>query len=145
MRTLLEDVRREVVDLHDFFTDWFNGTADRDLLERRFLSRLDPAFTLIPPEGTVLEAADIGSAFQDAFGMNKGFRIQIRDVTIQRDMEAHVLATYTEWQTGAQQSAFANNARITTVLMEKGTPFQWLHIQETWLPEDVRAAGSFDF
>jgi len=145
MRTLLEDVRREVVDLHDFFTDWFNGTADRALLERRFLSRLDPAFILIPPEGTVLEAADIRSAFQHAFGMNKGFRIQIRDVTIQRDMEAHVLATYTEWQTGAQQSALADNARITTVLMEKGTPFTWLHIQETWLPEDVRAAGSFDF
>jgi hypothetical protein len=24
-------------------------------------------------------------------------------------------------------------------------PVTWLHIQETWLPDDLREAGSYDF
>lgn len=50
MSDLLEDVRREVIDLHDVFVAWFNGTVAPDLLERRFLSHLDPAFVFISPE-----------------------------------------------------------------------------------------------
>lgn len=33
MSTLLEEVRHEIVDIHEFFVAWFNGTIDRDQLE----------------------------------------------------------------------------------------------------------------
>lgn len=145
MLTLLEEVSQEIIDLHVFFSDWFNGVADRDQLEPRFKSRLSPNFMFIPPEGFILGEDDIINSFAQGYGSNSGFKIQIRDVVIRHDMENHVLATYTEWQTGAKMSAKEKNARFTTVLMEKSDPLKWLHIQETWLPEEVRAAGSFDF
>lgn len=145
MTTLLDDIRREVVNLHDFFTMWFNGTAKRDQLEYQFLSRLHPDFVLIPPEGAVLTREQLTGGFQQSHGSNKGFRIQIRDVTVRHQMGNHVLATYTEWQSGAVTSEQSNNARFTSALVEVGQPILWLHLQETWLPEDVRAAGPFDF
>jgi len=143
--TTLERVTEEIVDLHDFFTEWFNGTADRDQLEPRFLSRVHENLQFIPPEGQVMTSSMLKEGFERGYGSNADFRIQIRDVDIRYERGNTVLATYTEWQTGASQSANANNARVTSVLMEMSTPATWLHIQETWLPESVRSADSFDF
>ena len=145
MSMLLEDIRRDIVELHAFFVGWFNGTVAQEELTPRFLSRLDPDFVFISPEGRVMGVEDLAAAFQTGFGTNTAFKIQIRDVALRREIGNTVLVTYTEWQIGAKASAQANNARVTTALMEKGSPFRWLHMQETWLPEEVRAASPFDF
>ncbi|WP_438730418.1 hypothetical protein ACR9YC_04450 [Parasphingorhabdus sp. DH2-15] len=143
--TTLETVTKEIVGLHDFFAAWFNGTADRDQLHPRFLSRLHPEILFIPPEGQVMNRAILQAGFDRNYGSNPDFRIAIRDVDIRYQHGDRILATYTEWQTGATRSALANNARITTVLMEMTKTVTWLHIQETWLPEAVRSAGPFNF
>lgn len=140
----LETVTKEIVDLHDFFTQWFNGTVDRDQLEPQFLSRLDENVVFIPPEGHILTGGMLKGGFDQGYGSNKGFRIQIRDVIIRQEIGDLVLATYTEWQIGATQSEHAN-ARVTSVLVKMTSPITWLHIQETWLPDSIRDAGSFDF
>ncbi len=142
--TTLEQVTKEIVDLHDFFTQWFNGTTQRDQLESRFLTNLHEDVIFIPPEGHILSRSMLKEGFDKGFGSNTDFRIQIRDVTIRHKIGNLVLATYTEWQAGATQSENIN-ARVTTVLMEMGVSIKWLHIQETWLPDSVKAAGSFDF
>lgn len=141
----LEIVNEEIVALHDFFTEWFNGTVDRNLLEPRFLSRLHKDVQFIPPEGMVMTADAIREGFNRGYGTNLKFRSHIRDVDIRYFRGDLVLATYTEWQTGAALSDEANNARRTSVLIEMTNPITWLHIQETWLPEQERAARSFDF
>lgn len=133
MTAILEDVHNEIVELHDFFTQWFNGTAKQSQLEERFLSRLHENLMFISPDGQTLTAADLRAGFQHAFGSNKDFNIEIRDVSIRYQIGDYILATYTEWQCGAKRSATAENARFTTALMQKGTPFKWLHLQETWL------------
>ncbi|WP_415401752.1 hypothetical protein [Tateyamaria sp. SN3-11] len=143
--TPLEIVNKEIVDLHDFFTEWFNGTVERDQLELRFLSRLHKDIQFIPPEGLVMSADIIREGFARGYGTNPNFRSHIRDVDIRYFRGDLVLATYTEWQTGAAMSADANNARRTSVLVEMTDPVTWLHIQETWLPESEQNAGSFDF
>ncbi|MEP2101653.1 MAG: hypothetical protein ABJP02_09100 [Parasphingorhabdus sp.] len=143
--TTLETVTKEIVDLHDFFTEWFNGTAQRDQLEPRFLSHLHEDVQFIPPEGQVMTGSVLKEGFGRGYGSNPDFRIQIRDVDVRYERGNLVLATYTEWQTGAALSSEANNARVTTVLVEMTNPVTWLHIQETWLPDAVRNAGSFDF
>lgn len=145
MTALLDNVRREVEELHVFFTEWFHGTADRSQLEARFISHLHPDMIVIPPEGVVLKPADLQASFEKAFGSNPDFRIQIRDVEVRIQSDDLVLVTYTEWQTGARRSASANNARISTALMQLGDPILWLHLQETWLPEEIRAADPFEF
>ena len=145
MSTLLDNVRREIVELHEFFVGWFNGTVERDQLEPRFLSRLDKDVVFIPPEGHVMTSSGLKAGFEKGYGSNTRFKVQIRDVAIRRETGNAVLATYTEWQIGALTSAHANNARVTSVLMETGPPIKWLHIHETWLPKRLRAADPFDF
>ncbi len=140
----LELVTNEIVDLHEFFVGWLNGTVDRDQLEPRFLSRLDVTVVFIPHEGRVMTGEMLKDGFERGYGSNENFRIQIRDVSIRQEIDDLVLATYKEWQVGATQSA-PNNARVTSVLLKMTTPITWLHIQETWLPDAEREAGSFDF
>ncbi|AXT27088.1 hypothetical protein D1823_11175 [Ruegeria sp. AD91A] len=144
MKTL-QIVTKEIVDLHDFFTEWFNGTVERDQLEPRFLSRLDENVVFIPPEGHIMTSDMLKGGFDRGYGSNKDFRIQIRDVTIRHEIGDLVMVTYTEWQIGAALSVEKKNARVSSVLMKMTDPVTWLHIQETWLPDALRAAGPFDF
>ncbi|WP_299590519.1 hypothetical protein [uncultured Tateyamaria sp.] len=143
MKTL-ELVAKEIVDLHDFFTEWFNGTAARDQLEPRFVSRLHKDVQFIPPEGHVVGGEALKEGIARGYGTNANFRSHIRDVNVRYERGDLVLATYTEFQTGAKVSAEARNARITTVLIEMNAPLTFLHIQETWLPASVRDAGMPD-
>ncbi|MCY6383161.1 nuclear transport factor 2 family protein [Hoeflea prorocentri] len=145
MSSVLNAVAQEIVSLHDFFTQWSNGTADRDHLESRFISRLHPDFTIVSPDGAAHTRAHLKTGFEQTFGSNPGFRIEIRDVAVRFQSGDQVLATYSEWQVGAQRFAQSRNARFSTVLLKLADPIQWLHLQETWLPEEVRAADRFDF
>jgi hypothetical protein len=145
MTTQLEDVRKEIVEIHTVFVTWFNGTTDPTSLDAQIFARMDPSMTFIPPEGVSLSIPELREGFKQAFGTNKGFRIQIRDVEIRQVLDQHIVITYTEWQRGAANSLQSQNARTSSAVLTKDQPFRWLHLQETWLPESVRAAGSFDF
>lgn len=142
--TILRTVTKEIVELHDFFTEWFKGTVERQQLEPRFLSRLHEGFVFIPPDGQVITRELLKEIFDRGYGTNNYFKIQIRDVTICHEVGNLMMATYTEWQVGAIQSE-NTNARVVSILIEMTTPVKWLHIHETWLPESVRPADSFDF
>lgn len=145
MTIVLDDVRQEIVEFHAFFVAWFNGSVDAGSLGEQLVARLDPGMKLISPDGAATSVDQLIDGFRQSFGCNRDFRIQIRDVAICHDLGAHVLATYTEWQTGSRKSASARNARQSSILMTRRHPFRWLHVHETWLPEAVRAADPFDF
>lgn len=145
MSRLAGIVRHEVEDLHAFFTAWIGGTADRSELEARLVPRLHPEFVIVSPEGSVTGKRELVADFERVYGSSPGFRIRIRDVLVRFAEPGQVLATYTEWQVGAQNSSQSRNARFSTVLLKPGDPFQWLHVHETWLPETTRAADQFDF
>jgi len=142
---MLNQVRHEIEDLHTFFTDWFNGVADQAQFSARVTSRLHPDFVIVPPDGSVLGVAELTNGFEQSFGTNSDFRIQIRDVVVRFQSGDQVLVTYTEWQSGAMRSTPSNNARFSTALLQIGTTIQWLHLHETWLPEGIRSADPFDF
>lgn len=145
MDDLEEQVRREVVELHDFFVDWFNGTIDRDQLQDGFIAHMHPDFIFLTPDGIERSRDDLVTGFKAAHGGNPAFRIQVRDVKVRHDLGDQVVATYTEWQKGSQTTAVPNTARITTVVMTKDQPPRWLLAQETWLPDAIRDADPFDF
>ena len=145
MSELQTAIRAEIEDLHVFFVNWFTGKAAVSELDTRFTTAMDPALVFISPDGAVLTAKDLIDGFAAAHGANPDFAIEVRDVTIHREIGDLVLATYTEWQKGARNSARPNNGRITTVLMTRSAPIRWLHLQETWLPEAVQDAASYDF
>ena len=58
------------------------------------------------------------------------------------------VVNYQEWQHNARDSELADNGRVTTMVVGKqqeGAAIKILQVHETWLPEDVVAAGDFDF
>ena len=145
MSALEERVRCEIESLHEFFMRWFSGAIEAGAFEAGFLRRFDPEFLLVPPAGGLLTLAELSEGVRSARATNPHFRIAIRNVTVRRRFEGHVLATYEEWQRNAIASKPLENARVATALFEDAEPLVWLHIHETWLPEAVASAGPYDF
>jgi len=50
-----------------------------------------------------------------------------------------------EWQHNKLESPGVGSGRISTVIFSLGDKLQWLHVHETWLPEDIVQADDFDF
>lgn len=140
-------VDSEIKSLHTFFVDWFAGCSPSsdETFFAKFMDRFDPAFLLIPPAGTTLDLDDLANSIKSAHGSNPTFNIKIRNVQIRREWENHVLATYEEWQRNAKASSPPNNGRVATVLFKIEKRLKWLHVHETWLPQDIMQAGPYNF
>ena len=145
MSDLEAAIRAEIENLHVFFVDWFTGKAPKEQLDSRFGAAIDADMVFVSPDGARLTRSDLMTGFANGHGANPGFRIAIRDVKVLREIGDLALATYTEWQRGAQRSGRAESGRFTTVLMTRAAPHRWLHVHETWLPEAEQAAGPYDF
>jgi hypothetical protein len=143
--TIESQVRDEIEALHRFFVDWFTGAAPNDAIETDFLNRFDPDFLLIPSGGTILTLDAFESTLRLSHGTNPDFRIAIRNVTIRRNLDDCIVATYEEWQRNALASTPPDNARIATVLFKRARPLRWLHVHETRLPDSIVTAGPYDF
>ena len=153
---LQEKVTREIENFHDFFVAWFTGAANPEDLQTIFIPRISNDMVFIGPDGNQISGAELTGGFKKAHGSNSNFRICIRDVRVLHVSADHVLALYTEWQTGAVNSSPPNSGgsssssrnytgRVSTALLTRTEPFRWLHVQETWLPEDVQASGNYSF
>ncbi len=122
-----------------------------DTFPDRFTARFDAALVLIPPGGNFLRLPDLSSGIKNAHGSNADFRIAIRNVQVHRVTGNDVLATYEEWQRNAKASSPPDNGRRATVLFRAdgdiSSPSRliWVHVHETWLPEEVMKKGPFDF
>ena len=146
-----ETVRREIERLHLFLEQWLNGTLERS--DATFAdgveSRLHSDFVNIQPAGIVLRRDALVDQLKSGYGKSPDFQIHIRNVELRPvlDSQAVLLATYEEYQRGARNSARPDNARLSTALFSKagGSKLTWLHIHETWLPDEAHAAALFDF
>jgi len=127
-------VEAEIVQLHQFFQDWYNGAIDAT---GETFSRLDEAlaegFRLITPEARVIERDSILEVIRKDHNTRLAMRIWIEDVCIQHWFEDHVLATYQEWQQRDSQTT----TRLSSVFMrlnpDKPNGLEWLFVHETWV------------
>lgn len=145
MTDMREKVQQEVEILHDFFERWFMGSADSEEFQLVFVPRISEEMLFIDPDGNHVVGPDLGAGIKRAYGSNSDFRIRVRDVNILYETSDHLLVHYTEWQTGAKRSARSMNGRVSTALLSNASPFRWLHLQETWLPEATQSGGDYSF
>lgn len=146
MNTSINDqVRIEIEELHEFFCNWFSGNLPKTDFDSKFTTRFAPDLVFIPPAGKLLGLTELSTAIYKGYSSNPKFRVQIRGVTIRRKFDGYVLATYEEWQRNALASKPTDNGRIVTVVFKNGDPLKWVHIHETWLPEEEMASGEYDF
>lgn len=132
-----ERCKKEVAELHQFFQDWFRGKLDKtDGAFSRFKSVMAEGFEIISPAGRAMTRDVILDAVQGGHGNDPEANIWIenhRHLLTYGDLS---LVSYEEWQvTGGTK-----RGRLSTALLRvtEKTPnnLQWLHVHETWLPED---------
>ena len=125
---------QEVIDLHIFFEAWLGGAlpADDDAFAR-FTAATDPGFTLIGPDGAMMEGGAIADWIRDAHGTRPGFRLWTTDHRLHYAGAGCALVTYLEWQTRAE----VTTCRISTALFVAAATaplgWRWRHVHETWL------------
>lgn len=129
-------VRAEVEALHEIFVAWFAGTIAKERFESEILSRLDPGMTFIAPTGALLDYDALISMLRQRYGSNPDLRITIRNLQIRHVLDSHIVATYEERQFTARTSAPSETVRISTAVFAKAMPLRWLHVHETWMPEE---------
>lgn len=128
-----------------FFEAWFTGAARTEDLQSVFVPRMSENMLFIDPDGNQIGGSSLTEGIRQGYGSNSDFRICIRDVEVLYETSDHLLAHYTEWQTGSKGTARSMSGRVSTALLTNSNPFLWLHLQETWLPEAVQSAGDYNF
>ena len=134
----LEECRKEVEELHQFFQDWFVGSLEQtDDAFERFAGVLADDFTIIGPGGLEFAREGVLDQVRGAYGSRAEgeFAIWIEDVRIRQSGGDQVVLTYEEWQ----RSGAEERGRVSTAVFgrREGTPngIEWRHVQETWLPD----------
>lgn len=128
--------QKEIIDLHHFFQDWFNGALPKtDASFDRFRSVLHPQFHIIAPSGGLTAKPSLLDGLFAAHGQNKQIQIWVENLNLQWESDTMLLATYEEHQaTGEKQTArISTVAFVPTPNLPNGV--QWLHVHETWLSE----------
>lgn len=127
--------------MHTFFVAWFKAEIENtDEAFQVAPASMADAFSLITPEGKMMERTLLLQALKDGYGSRNGpevYQIQCREVRILQTLDSTVLAAYEEWQTmGDTKTARLTSAWFRVVDSTKNHPLglQWLHVHETWLP-----------
>ena len=130
----------EILELHQFFEDWFAGRLEPSATAFERCRRvLPPDFTLINPDGVRTDQPELLERLQSAHGSARDtyFHIRIDEVS-SRPLGADLhLVTYQEWQ---DTDEFVT-ARWSTAIMKEDAEapngLVWLHVQETWIATDA--------
>ncbi len=129
-----QNIITEVVGLHHFFQDWFNGVLPAS--ERAFErveQVLAPSFWMITPDGNFVRREALIEGLKAAHRTRQNMRIWIQNTAIQSKNGDILTETYEEWQEINDKTT----ARISSAQFEisPSAPngVHWLHVHETWL------------
>ena len=135
--TMEDRCRQEVVELHQFFTQWFNGELTNDDASfARLAKALGPDFEIIGPDAHRLGQEAVLGAIRSGHGgrAEGGFAIEVKNVQSRSVGGGLVLVTYEEHQTRAGQVRAWQSSALFRDLPGNPNDVQWIHVQETYLP-----------
>ena len=130
----------EVIDLHQFLEDWFNGVLPpTNQAFDRFDSVMAERFLLISPNGVRSERGELVDRLRDAHGIwrqnAQPGRIWIENIQVRHIVGSQAMVLYEEWQEIDGEA----RGRLSTVVFQRrdGTPngVEWLHLHEVWMPD----------
>ena len=135
---MYNNIKKEIIDLHQFFEDWFNGklkNTEEDF--SRFTKVMGEGFEIISPFGTKTNRSALMEKLRNAYGLKSGsekkYRIWIENVHTRKLEDNLFLITYKEWQ---EVDGVTKGRLSTAILKENSTnpnKIEWLHVHETWL------------
>jgi hypothetical protein len=118
----------EVVRLHRFFDDWYNGLPGLTIAQ--FEDAMDRRFTIVTPDGDILKQPSIVAAVENGFGKG-GITIGIENFHVE-DLGTAFVCRYDEIHKTPQEET----RRISTAVLviDQDTPggYRWMSVHETW-------------
>ncbi|NHJ49103.1 MAG: hypothetical protein FK733_15050 [Asgard group archaeon] len=136
---MFEDCQKEVIDLHDFFEQWFKADIENsDEVYSRLEKVLNEKFMLIMPSGEYTFRKELLEQLRSGHGSRsdsqESYRLWIENINLRYTLDDLCLVTYEEWA----EINGKLNARLSSALFRKkeGTKFgvEWLHVHETLIP-----------
>jgi len=132
----MTDYEREIVELHQFFEDWFIGRLENtDAAFARFAEAMGPGFHIVNPSGRLTARPALMAGLRNAYNTWDKGRIWIKNVQVRGQYDTISIVTYEEWQAVGE----AEGGRLSTVVFNADAKavngLLWLHVHETWLPE----------
>ncbi len=139
VETTIENVRAEIVELHDFFVAWFTGKLPKNTESfARIESALGAEFLIISPAGVATARKALLAQLYQAHGRIPNIRIWIKNVQLRQRHGPIQIVTYEEWQESDGETGRETTARLSSVIFhqKKDAPnhLEWLHLHETWRP-----------
>ena len=132
---LEQQCKAEIVELHQFFEDWFSASEESSIDLDRFAEVLAPDFTMVGPDGRLVEAQELLAALREARGSKLGLRIWIDNVRVLHRSGDMTVALYEE----RQKSDGGESRRVSTAIFRNRehnpNGLEWLHVQEKWLEQ----------
>lgn len=134
----MENVKQEIVRLHDFFAEWMTGAVEQtDEQFARFAESMGEKFYIVTPSGHLTQRLALVKGLHQTYNQRQNFRIWIENVRVQHSIEDVIVATYEEWQSFDDEGI--TTARLSTVVFSideaKPNGLLWQCVHETWLPE----------
>ena len=137
---MVENCKKEIVELHHFFEDWFNARVpDNEESFRRLKDTLSTEFTMITPGGRKIDRSSLLSNFNTMNGYylkeNRPASIWIEHLTPEWANDGYCLINYEEWQGNKDRTE--GKGRISSALFEKHmaapNKVRWVYLHETWI------------
>ena len=132
--TMTDAYIQEVIDLHQFFEDWFQGKLpNTEEAFARCPSTMSPDFTIVSPDGIVTPKDKLLIGIKAMHGKVPAFRLWVENLNSRRLSADVQLVTYEEWQ----ERNGVTTARVSTALFRPNAALpnsaEWLHVHETWI------------
>jgi hypothetical protein len=134
----MENVKQEIVRLHDFFVVWMTGAVQQTDEEfMRFADSMGDNFYIVAPSGLLTRREALVKGLYQTYNQRQIFRIWIENVQVQHVLGDVIVATYEEWQSFDDEDN--TTARLSTVVFSvdesKPNGLLWQCVHETWLTE----------
>ena len=145
--SLDERCRAEVIGLHQFLQGWLGGTIEpTEESLHRFSTVLAPEFEIITPGGERIGRDSLIAGMRDAHGARAGsappFRIRIEAYEGKPLGPDLRLVTYEEWQEADGRRRGRLSSALFRTRGETPHGVEWVHLHETWIPEQTGKAGA---
>lgn len=155
--SIVERCAKEVIDLHQYFQDWFRGDIPNSPEnQQRFSNSFDRQCELVTPNGQIDGFTDINQRFLAAYKKFPDAKIWTSGFVPILVSDDRVLVKYKEWR----QIDGVTNLRVTTCLFTRDDGLKegasegvseglahsapngvkWFYIHETWLSSLEQAA-----
>jgi hypothetical protein len=129
--TALNPFVQEVFDAHLAIEQWLSGLAPRESLPA-LLKRFSARFTLLGPQGTLLDRQGIESFFSSSHGARPGLSIALDEVAPVGAWDGSTLIGYRERQTVSNGHQTLRRS-LALFDRDRSGNVVWRHLHETWV------------